>query len=109
MSHYLPPTGSTWVISDTANKTITFGKGILEAAASDNISPVAVLCCESVGSLLPLCVETRYKIEQLARQNHTSHVFNFIKCQVGYKKNDSVEQLSRSDAGIRFLCLAAVF
>jgi hypothetical protein len=80
---------------------------MLEAATSDNISPVALKCCESFGSLLPLCTPTRYKIEQLARRNHTSHVLNFIKAQIGYKKGDSVEILSRSDAGVRFLCLAA--
>jgi hypothetical protein len=107
MAAHLAPPGSTWVITDTANKTVTFSTGMLEAATSDNISPLALRCCESFGAVLPLCVETRVKVEQLARRNHTSHVLNFIKAQIGYKKGDSVEQLSRSDSGIRFLSLAA--
>ena len=107
MAGSVPTTSSSWAISDTANKTVTFATGMLEAATSDNISPITLKCCESFGSLLPLCIETRVKVEQLARRNHTSHVVNFIKAQIGYKKGDSVELLSRSDSGIRFLCLAA--
>ena len=107
MAGSIPTTNSSWAISDTANKTVTFATGMLEAATSDNISPITLKCCESFGSLLPLCIETRVKVEQLARRNHTSHVVNFIKAQIGYKKGDSVELLSRSDSGIRFLCLAA--
>jgi hypothetical protein len=105
MPVHLPATGSVWAISDTANKTVTMARGLLEAATSDDISPAALLACGSFGSLLPVSPETRLKVEQLARRNHTSHVLNFIKAQIGYKKDDSVEQLSRSDSGIRFLCL----
>jgi hypothetical protein len=107
MAGSIPATSSSWAISDTANKTVTFATGMLEAATSDNIHPVTLKCCESFGSLLPLCIETRVKVEQLARRNHTSHVLNFIKAQIGYRKGDSVELLSRSDSGIRFLCFAA--
>jgi hypothetical protein len=109
MTHHLPAAGSSWAITDTANKGVTFARGMLEAATSDNINPVALVCCEAFGALLPLCLETRVKVEQLARRNHTSHVLNFIKAQIGYRKGDSVEHLSRSDSGIRFLCLAATF
>jgi hypothetical protein len=49
------------------------------------------------------------KIEQLVRRNHTSHVLKFISAQIGYMKGDSVEVLSESDGGIRFLCLVATF
>lgn len=86
MAGPLPVTGSTWAISDTANKLVTFATGMLEAATSDNISPVCLKCCESFGSLLPLCVEIRVKVEQLARRNHISHVLNFVKAKIGYKK-----------------------
>ncbi|KAK5228741.1 hypothetical protein LTR96_010193 [Exophiala xenobiotica] len=107
MPVHLPATSSVWAISDTANTTVTIARGLLEAATSDDISPVALLACASFGSLLPVSPETRLKIEQLARRNHTSHVLNFIKAQIGYRKDDSVEQLSRSDSGIRFICLVA--
>ena len=109
MADSIPMTSSSWAITDTANKTVTFATGMLEAATSDNIHPIALKCCESFGSLLPLCTETRVKVEQLARRNHTSHVLNFVKAQIGYRKGDSVELLSRSDSGVRFLALAATF
>jgi hypothetical protein len=107
MASHIPPTASVWAISDTANQSVTIARGLLEAATSDDISPAALLACGAFGSLLPVSPETRLKIEQLARRNHTSHVLNFIKAQIGYKKDDSVEQLSRTDSGIRFLCLVA--
>ncbi|KIW19899.1 hypothetical protein PV08_00474 [Exophiala spinifera] len=104
---HIPATASVWALSDTADKTVTMTRGLLEAMTSDDISPAALLTCGSFGSLLPVSPETRLKVEQLARRNHTCHALNFIKAQIGYKKDDSVEQLSRSDSGIRFLCLVA--
>ena len=109
MADSIPMTSSSWAITDTANKTVTFATGMLEAATSDNIHPITLKCCESFGSLLPLCTETRVKVEQLARRNHISHVLNFVKAQIGYRKGDSVELLSRSDSGVRFLALATTF
>lgn len=106
MAH-IPPTQSVWAISDTANGAITVSRGMMEAATSDNISPLALMNCESFGATLPLSIETRIKVEQLARRSGPSHVFKFIQAQIGWKKGDSVELLSRSDAGIRFLCFAA--
>lgn len=106
MAH-IPPTQSVWAISDTASDALTISRGIMEAATSDNINPLALINCESFGATLPLSIETRVKIEQLARRSGSSHVIKFIQAQVGWKKGDSVELLSRSDGGIRFLCLAA--
>jgi len=88
---------------------VTIAQEMLEAATSDNINPVALICCELFGTILPVSVETRHKVEQLALKSHTNHALNFLKAQAGYKKGNSVEQLSRSDAGVRFLCLAATF
>ena len=98
---------ATWAINDTANNTVTIARGLLAAATSDDISPAALLACTSFGAILPVSSETRMKIEQLARRNYTSHVLTFVQAQIGYKKDDSVEELSRSDSGIRFLSLVA--
>jgi hypothetical protein len=99
----------TWALTDTLKGAITFGSGLLKAATSDNVSPLALMACESFGSLLPACPVTRLKIEQLARRNQTSHVLKFINAQIGYMEGDSVEVLSESDGGVRFLCLVATF
>jgi hypothetical protein len=104
-----PPTQPVWALNETAKGAITISRGLLQAATCDNVSPLALMACESFGSLLPACPETRLRIEQLARRNHTSQVLKFISAQIGYMKGDSVEVLSESDGGIRFLCLAATF
>ena len=108
MAH-LPPTQSVWALNETAGGLIAFSKGLLQAATSDNVSPIALSACQSFGSLLPICPETRLKIGQLARRSHTSHVLKFVSAQIGYLKGDSVEVLSESDGGIRFLSLVATF
>lgn len=104
--HYPPPNG-VWSLTDTVSGAFGISRGMVEAATSDNISPLALMSCENFGSTIPTCIETRVKIEQLARRSHSSHVFKFVKTQVGWRNGDSVELLSRSDGGIRFLCLAA--
>ena len=103
----LPPTQSIWAISDTASGMLTVSKGLLEAASSDNVQPLALLSTEAFGALLPISPETRRKVEVLANRGYTSHVINFVKAKVGYRKNDSVWQLAQSDGGIRFLCFMA--
>lgn len=108
MAH-LPPTQSVWALNETAGGLIAFSKGLLQAATSDNVSPIALSACQSFGSLLPICPETRLKIGQLARRSHTSHVLKFVSAQIGYLKGDSVEILSESDGGLRFLSLVATF
>ncbi|KAF7507568.1 hypothetical protein GJ744_010359 [Endocarpon pusillum] len=105
----LPPTQSVWALQETAGGLIAFTKGLLQAATSDNVSPIALAACQSFGSLLPICPETRLKIGLLARRSHTSHVLKFVSAQIGYLKGDSVEILSESDGGLRFLSLVATF
>lgn len=109
MSSHLSSTQSVWAINDTVNNSVIIARGLLKAATSDNINPVTLLSCEAFGNVLPLCVKTRYKIERLARRNYTSHVLNFIKAQIGYRKNDVMKLLSNNDADVRFLCLATTF
>ena len=103
----MPPTQSVWALSETAGGVLTVSKGLLEAASSDNVQPLALLSTEAFGTVLPISPETRTKIETLANRGYTSHVLNFVKATVGYKKNDCVWQLAQSDGGIRFLCFAA--
>ena len=93
MANQLSPVQPQWALNETMTGFLTVSKGLLQAATSDNVSPVALMACESFGSLLPVCPETRLKIEQLARRNHTSHVLKFINAQIGYMKDDSVELL----------------
>jgi hypothetical protein len=96
-------------LNETTTGALTISRGLPQAATSDNVSTLALMACESFGSLLPACPETCWNIERLARQNRTSHLPNFICAAIGYMKEDSVEILPRSDGSVSFLCLIATF
>jgi hypothetical protein len=95
-----------WSLDNTSLNALSIGRGIVQAMTSDNIQPIALLACEKFGTTLPVCIETSLKIEQLARRSHSSTA-NFLKAQIGYSVGDAAYYLSRSDGGVRFLCLAA--
>ena len=50
---------------------------------------------------------TRMHVEALANRGHASHVLNFIKATVGYRRHDATWLLAQSEGGIRFLCFVA--
>jgi hypothetical protein len=79
----------------------------LEAATTDNVQALALLACESFGASVAMSQESRHKAYLLCNRSHESAVFSFLKAQIGYRKGDCGWQLSRSDAGLRFLGLAA--
>lgn len=82
--------------------------GLIKAAASDNIQPAALLACEQLGEILPpMSAKTRFKIGQLAEQK-TNKPLDFMEARVGYFAGDSVDLLSKTSGGMRFLCFAAI-
>ena len=54
-----------------------------------------------------MSVETRIKVEQLARRKH-SRPLKFMKSQVGFSAGDTADVVSETNGGIRFLCFAAI-
>jgi len=99
----------TWALNQTTSDTISVATGVLAAATSDNVQALAILACESFGATLPMATETRSKVEKSCTRDHQSAVLLFLKAQVGYKRGDCAWQLAQSDAGVRFLGLAAAF
>lgn len=97
----------TWEISKTAADALSISKGVVVAATSDNIQVIALIACEGFGATLPICPESCAKAHQLCSRVHESTVLAFLKAQIGFQKGDSGWQLSQSDAGLRFLALAA--
>ena len=97
----------TWAISQTATDTLSISKEVVIAATSDNIQVIALLACEGFSATLPICAESCAKAHQLCSRAHESTVVSFLKAQIGFRKGDSGWQLSQSDAGLRFLALAA--
>lgn len=96
-----------WALQETSNGVFTIAKGIMAAATSDNVQPLALLTCEAFGATLAICQQTQLLVEKEARKNHTSYVVKFLKSKIGYLAHDSAIQLSMSNAGVRFLSLAA--
>ena len=96
-----------WSITHTAKDALNVSRGVLAAATSDNIQVIALLACEAFGVTLPICSETYAKVHLLCSQSHESAVLSFLKLSIGYLKGDSGWQLAQSDAGLRFLALAA--
>lgn len=83
-------------------------KGLIQAATSDNVQPLALQACEQFGTILPVLNNaTRIKIEQLARRKRNKPL-TFMKAQVGFCAGDSADFLARTDGGLSFLCLAAI-
>lgn len=97
----------SWALNATADNIFTVAKGILEAATSDNVQPIALLAAEAFGGTLAICQQTMIRVEKAAGRRHTSTVLQFLKSSVGYSANDSAAQLSTSSNGIRFLSLTA--
>ena len=103
-SHAISP---GWALHETTNGMLTVAKGVLTAATSDNIQPLALLAAEAFGNTLAICQQTQLLVEKEARKQHTSYVVKFLKAKIGYSAHDSAIQLSSSNAGVRFLSLAA--
>ena len=97
----------SWALNQTATDTISLATGVLAAATSDNVQALAILACEGLGATIPMTAEIRSKVNKLCTQDHQGAVLSFMKATIGYKRGDSAWQLAQSDAGVRFLGLAA--
>ncbi|KAL9107952.1 MAG: hypothetical protein Q9187_008358 [Circinaria calcarea] len=95
-----------WSLNETSATTLTVARGLVKAATSDDVQPLALRACEQFGTTLPMTAEIRLKMETIARKRHST-MLDFIKCQVGYSEGDSADYLSRTDGGVRFLGFAA--
>ena len=86
---------------------IGVARGFFEAATTDNVQPLALLACESFGATVAMSPESCHKAFLLCTRSHESAVLAFLKARIGYRTGDSAWQLAQSDAGLRFLGLAA--
>jgi hypothetical protein len=96
-----------WALHETTNGVFAVAKGVLTAATSGNVQPLALLAAEAFGATLAICQQTQLLVEKEARKHHTSYIVKFLKAKIGYSAHDSAIQLSSTNAGVRFLSLAA--
>lgn len=96
-----------WGLETTANGGLSFSRGLIQAATTDNVQPIALIACERFGNTIAMCQETCLKIETLVLPTPQPAVIKFIRSTVGYSRNDSASHLGTSLAGVQFLGLAA--
>ncbi|EWY83171.1 hypothetical protein FOYG_13020 [Fusarium oxysporum NRRL 32931] len=96
-----------WNLDQTSSSAISVAKGLLSAATTDNVQPIAIMACEQFGNTLAISRDTIRKIEHCVAPSPDPAVLNFLKCSVGYKKNDCTSYLGKSLAGLQFLAFAA--
>jgi hypothetical protein len=78
-----------WALQQTSDSVLLVAKGVIKAATSDNIQPLALLVAEAFGNTLAICQQTQMLVEREASKRHVSHVIKFLQAQVGYAANDS--------------------
>ncbi|KAL9004951.1 MAG: hypothetical protein Q9180_009821, partial [Flavoplaca navasiana] len=97
----------TWALDRASDNAFAVAKGVLQAATSDNVQPLALLAAEKFGNTVAMCQQTQLLVEREAGRRHVSSVINFLQASIGYSADDSSSQLASTSAGVRFLCLAA--
>lgn len=96
-----------WSLDKTSNDAFKVARGILEAATTDNVQPLALLACEKFGATVAMSPESCHKVHILCSRIHESAVLSFLKARIGYRKGDCSWHLAQSYAGLQFLGLAA--
>ena len=95
------PLSLQWNLDTTVGSTINVATGLIKAATSDNVQPLAITACEAFGAKLAVSQEVRLKMETLAKRKHTTYVFSYIKACVGFAAGDCADYLASSEAGVR--------
>ncbi|KAI8947464.1 hypothetical protein F4801DRAFT_592569 [Xylaria longipes] len=96
-----------WSLNESTSSIYGIARGVLQAATSDNVQPLAILACEQFGNTLAISQETRLKIERTVLPTPEPVSLQFLKVKVGFLKHDCAVQLGSNQAGLRFLALAA--
>ncbi|KAI0470125.1 hypothetical protein F4859DRAFT_119862 [Xylaria cf. heliscus] len=97
-----------WSLNESSNSVYGIARGLLQAATSDNVQPLAILACEQFGNTLAISQETLLKIERTVLPTPEPISLQFLKVKVGFSKHDCAVQLGSNQAGLRFLAIAAV-
>jgi hypothetical protein len=97
---------ASWALAQTVDGAFKIARDALIAASNDNIQAPALVSCERFGATLAISTLTRTKIEAMIRQQSKTPLQNFLLAKIGYAKGTSVDAISKTGEGIRFLSLA---
>ncbi|KAI1348350.1 hypothetical protein F5Y01DRAFT_214171 [Xylaria sp. FL0043] len=96
-----------WSLNQTSDSVYGIARGVLQAATSDNVQPLALMACEQFGNTLAISRETRLRIERTVLPTPEPVTLRFLKVKIGFMKHDCAVQLGSNQAGLRFLALAS--
>ncbi|KAI1272246.1 hypothetical protein F5Y07DRAFT_380646 [Xylaria sp. FL0933] len=96
-----------WSLNQTSDSVYGIARGVLQAATSDNVQPLALMACEQFGNTLAISRETRLRIERTVLPTPEPVALRFLKVKIGFMKHDCAVQLGSNQAGLRFLALAS--
>ena len=96
-----------WSLDSTSSSAVSISRGILRAATSDNVQPLAIIACERFGNTIAMSPEACLKIEKSVLPTPPPAVLRFVQGVVGYSADDCATQLGSTLAGLQFLGLAA--
>ncbi|KAL2011937.1 hypothetical protein VTN00DRAFT_4655 [Thermoascus crustaceus] len=96
-----------WSLDSSVNSVLSVARGIFKAASTDNVQPLAILAYERFGNTLTMCQETCKKVDALMSRTAKPVPVQFLRVLVGFQAEDLASQISKSLAGIQFLCLTA--
>lgn len=96
-----------WSLDQTGGDVASNWKQLIRVATSDNVQALPLAACERFGALVAMSSTACEKVTRLCDRSHESAVLGFLKASIGFSANDSGYFLTRSDAGQRFLGLAA--
>lgn len=96
-----------WSLDNTVGAALSVARGIFLAANNDNVQPLAIASCEKFGNTIAMCQETCRKMEDLTKKAPEPVPIRFLKAYAGFDAADTATQLSKSQAGVQFLGLAA--
>ena len=96
-----------WNLDSTSDSVLRVARGILQAATSDNVQPLAILACVQFGNTIAISPETCRTIETSVLPTPSPVTIQFLKAVVGYSALDCATQFGKSQAGVQFLGLAS--
>lgn len=95
------------MVDTTVNGALIFGPKLVQAVTSDNVQILALAACEIFGSTIAMCPATCDRIQRDVIPPSPAPIVTFLKATVGWSTNDCATYFGNSEAGLRFLGLAA--
>ena len=95
-----------WSLDGAMHVTLESVKDFLSAATHYNISPLALVACERLGTTLAISTESKERVQSTLHETTESSILRSLQDFLGVGNNICII-LSQSAAGVNFLALAA--